>query len=292
MSEQAPVTADAAEQAFYEEAAAADPVAEEGANGAEPEVAAEPEPQEQEQEKVQKVVPLAALHEERAKAKRMRDELNALHEQTRVGNERLNQLYQAMQQAQAQKLPDLEADPVNNLDMRQRAIEQALQQQNQVLAHTQAERQREAAIAQLTNHVSAQEREYVAQAPDYHKALEHLKSTEVRALVALGHDEQQAAAIVHNNFGSMAWQMAQRGENIPERVYELAKARGYTNQTVNPQGQQRIATAQKGVAASKSLGSGAGTTNNLTLESLASLPAEEFAEMTKDPKVWRRMMGG
>ncbi len=39
-------------------------------------------------------------------------------------------------------------------------------------------------------------------------------------------------------------------------------------------------------------GSGAGTVNNLTLEALANMPAEEFAAATKDPAVFRRLMGG
>lgn len=247
------------------------------------------------EEKPTKTVPLAALHEERAKAREMRQRMQQLEEQTRLGNERLQQLAMAVQQrAQPQpEIPAFEVDPATNLHTRLQQTEAALAQQSQALMQQrQAQQQeyaRQQAIQELTRDVAQQEAEYVAQTPDYHKALEHLKTAEVQALMALGYDQQSAMQVMQQNIMGMAWQMRQQGTSIPERVYALAKARGYSPQTVTAQ--QKLQTTQRGVAASRSLGNGGGVTNNLSLEALANLPADEFADLVKDDKAWRKLMG-
>jgi hypothetical protein len=247
------------------------------------------------EDKPTKTVPLAALHEERAKARELRQRMQQLEEQTRLGNERLQQLAMAMQQrAQPQpEIPAFEVDPATNLHTRLQQTEAALAQHNQtVMQQRQAQQQefaRQQAIQELTRDVAQQEAEYVAQTPDYHKALEHLKTAEVQALMALGHDQQTAMQVMQQNIMGMAWQMRQQGASIPGRVYALAKARGYSPQAVTAQ--QRMQTTQRGVAASRSLGNGGGVPNNLSLETLANLPAEDFAELVKDDKAWRKLMG-
>ena len=249
--------------------------------------------QEVEQPKQTKTVPLAALHEERAKAKEMRQKLQQLEEQTRIGNERLQQLAMAMQQRAMQQqppIPDFEQDPATNLHARLQQTEARQQELAQYAAMQRQEAERQAAIQDLTRHVTRQEAEYAAQNPDYHQALEHLKTAEINALVALGHDQHTAAQIITQNVGSMAWQLRQQGESIPEKVYALAKARGYNPQQVTSQ--QKMQNVQRGVSAAKSLGNGGKVSTNLSLEALASLPSDEFATLVSDDKAWRKLMGG
>lgn len=247
------------------------------------------------EEKPTKTVPLAALHEERAKAREMRQRMQQLEEQTRIGNERLQQLAAAMQQRMQPQpeIPAFEVDPATNLHTRLQQTEATLAQQRQYFAQQQQaqaqEQARQAALNDLARDVTQQEAEYAAQTPDYHKALEHLKSAEMQALMALGHDQQSAANVVQQNIIGMAWSLRQQGASIPERVYALAKARGYNPQAVTAQ--QRMQTTQRGVAAAKSLGSGGNVTNNLSLETLANLPADEFATLVSDDKAWRKLMG-
>lgn len=296
MSDNTESIAIAGEQAYFEsqgetpiESAAAP---EEGETAAEPaEGLQEPE---QQPDAHQKTVPLAALHEERKRIKELRRELDQTKELTRLGTERLNQLLAAMQQPQQkQELPDAQTDPVAHFDARLRQQQELLDRQNEVIQRAQQERAQQEQLMRLQSHVNAQEREFVAEKPDYMDAVNHLRNADVRALMAIGHDEATAAQIVHQNFIGLAAQLANQGANLPERVYALAQAKGYQPKQATPDAaQQRIATAQKGVAASRSLGSGAGTVNNLTLEALANMPAEEFAAATKDPAVFRRLMGG
>ena len=247
------------------------------------------------EEKPTKTVPLAALHEERNKNREMRQRQQQMEEQIRIGNERLQQLAAAMQQRlQPQpEIPAFEVDPATNLHTRLQQTEAALAQQRETFAQQQQaqaqEAARQAAINELQRDVAQQEAEYSQQTPDYPKALEHLQRAEFQALMALGAPQHEAIAIVQRNFGSMAWELRQRGQSIPERVYALAKARGYNPQAVTTQ--QRMQTTQRGVAAARSLGNGGAVTNNLSLETLANLPADEFATLVSDDKAWRKLMG-
>ena len=299
MSDNTEGSAIASEQAYFE-TQGEEPITETTEEVVETEQETAPVEEQQTEEKPQKTVPLAALHEERQRIKELRRELDQTKEVTRIGNERLNQLMAALQQQQQQPIPDVQqqqqpipdvqVDPVSNFDMRLRQQQQIIEQQNQWLARQQQEQAQRQQYEQLHSYVNSQERAFVAQKPDYVEAVNHLKQADARALMALGHDEETAAQMVHSHFTQLAVQLANQGVNLPERIYALAQAKGYTPKS--SEGQQRIQTAQRGVAASRSLGSGAGTANNLTLEALASMPAEEFAEATKDPKVFRRLMGG
>jgi len=289
MSDNTEGSAIASEQAYFE-TQGEEPITETTEEVVETEQETAPVEEQQTEEKPQKTVPLAALHEERQRIKELRRELDQTKEVTRIGNERLNQLMAALQQQQQQPIPDVQVDPVSNFDMRLRQQQQIIEQQNQWLARQQQEQAQRQQYEQLHSYVNSQERAFVAQKPDYVEAVNHLKQADARALMALGHDEETAAQMVHSHFTQLAAQLANQGVNLPERIYALAQVKGYTPKS--SEGQQRIQTAQRGVAASRSLGSGAGTANNLTLEALASMPAEEFAEATKDPKVFRRLMGG
>lgn len=289
MSENASESAVASEQAYFE-TKGEEPIVETEESPVETEAQEAEGAEPVEAEKPQKTVPLAALHEERQRIKELRQELNQTKEQTRIGNERLNQLMQALQAQQQPQIPDRETDPINHFATVQALQQRQIEQQNAFIAQQQAEREQQAQLAQLHQYVNAQEREYVASKPDYLDAVAHLKSVDTRALVALGHDQATAEQIVHRHLTELAANLARQGVSLPERVYALAQAKGYAPKQAETS--QRIATAQRGVAASRSLGSGAGTTNTLTLEALANMPVEDFAEATKDPRVFRRLMGG
>lgn len=288
MSEQTLPTLDASEEAFFEADAASE--VSESTEQVEAVTESQETPQEGEKQP-QKTVPLAALHEERAKAKEMRQKLAQLEEQTRVGNERMNQLMQGLQQRQQPQLPDVNTDPIVNFDTRLQQHEQALQEQRQFIAQQQQMTQQAQQYQQLRGFVQNEAAKFAQEKPDFMDAVKHVQKADMKALLAIGHDEYTAAQMVQAHHDQLVMQLAQQGVNIPERIYALAQARGYTPEQQN-NGQTRIASAQKGVAASKSLGNGGATTANLTLEALANMPASEFAELAKDEKVWRRLMGG
>lgn len=298
MSETAPESAAVASEEAYFETEGESPIEEvvEGAESpeSEPETPATTEDA-PEVEKPQKTVPLAALHEERQRIKELRHELNQTKEQTRIGNERLNQLVQVLQQREQQQnqpqIPDRDLDPVAHFAAVQQLQQREIDQQRQFIARQQQAAEQNAQYERLRGFVTQQEQAFTAEKPDYIDAVNHLKSADVRALMALGHDQQTASNMVQNHFTQLAADLANKGDNLPERIYALAQAKGYTRRA--PEGQAKIQTAQRGMAASRSLGSGAGSTNNMTLEALAAMPADDFAAALKgDPRLFQRLMGG
>lgn len=244
---------------------------------------AQPEPEAKEKDPpAQKVVPLAALHEER----RARRELQ---EQIRLGNERLNQLQQLVQR-QANPplpLPDKSQDAVGYFDAKTQQLEQAIQPLQQEVTQFRQQRAMQEQIQQLTRHVTAQEQQFAAQNPDYIEAVNHVKRTSFQGLKALGYDDAQAAQAVEHEFLRLCDRLARSGESIPEHIYNTAKANGYK---ATPKAS--LETQQRGVAKAKTLGSGASTSQNLNMEALAAMPPDEFAEAVKDEKLWRKLMGG
>lgn len=248
--------------------------------------------QTQEQEKVQKTVPLAALHEERAKAKELKERL-------RLGEERLNQLAQIVQQRlnpppKPPEITPLEVDPVAHFREKNAALERQVQELAQPLQRMQQQTQAQQQYAQLQHFVGSQVAEFAQQTPDIGDAIGHVQQADIQALVALGHDPRQAAQIVQQNHDQLVMHLAQQGVNIPERIYALAKAKGYAPKAPAADAQTKIQATQRGVAAAKSLGSGGGVVNGLSLQALAAMSPEEFAEATsgKNEAAWRKLMGG
>lgn len=234
-----------------------------------------------------KTVPLAALHESRRKEREARDQLRAMDERVRIGEQRLQQLMELAQRGQ-QQMPAFDQDPASNLNARLAQIEQVrnAEQQNYM-----AEQQRAAAKARLQHEVGMQEADYRQTQPDYDDALAYLREDAINSMRAMGASDERIGQALEQQFGTMAWNLMQSGQNIPERVYALAKARGY-QQKPAVSATDKMQMAQRGVSAARSLGSGGKPSTGLTLESLASMPADQFAEATKDDKAWRKLMGG
>lgn len=211
---------------------------------AEPAVTETPEPEKKEAEKY---VPLAALHEERQRRKEMMAEVERLR---RDHNELMERL-----KPKPEPPPDITVDPVTNIDQRLRAQEEYRQQ----LERQQLEQQESSQRAQqeqqflATYHGVAQE--FSAKTPDFMPAYQFLMKSREDELVASGVDAQTAKSMITSEEVFLVSQAFNQGANPAERIYKLAKARGFKQQV---SGDDKIATIEKGQQA-KSL-SGGGTT--------------------------------
>ena len=145
-------------------------------------------------------------------------------------------------------------------------------------------------VAQLTQAVTSVEQQFAAQAPDYYEAVEHLRTQRAAELEALGVDPQSAQQQAHQELVRHAYMSAQAGMNPAEQAYRIAKARGFTGkQQQSPA--DKLQSQAKGVAAARTLGSGGATKNALSLDALAAMSDEDFAEATKGNN-WQKLMGG
>jgi hypothetical protein len=259
------------------------------AEAAKPEESQGEQSQEADKPEVKKVVPLAALHEERRERQRLQAQIaesNRQHaEQMARINERLEKLTTPQKQG-----PSREEDPVAYLDER---IGSVAQQQQQILERDQQreqEAQRQRVINQLTNTVLAAKAEFEKTTPDVGEAAKFMNDMRTRELMALGTPEAQARVQATQELDNALLQWAHQGMNPVQTAYEFAKARGYTPKQAQSAA-EKIAAQQKGTAAARSLGGGgAVNAGKLTAEALANMSDEDFSKLTDAQ--FRQAMGG
>lgn len=241
-----------------------------------------------------RVVPLAALHEERQRRKELAANIeNMRAEQARrdaILEQRLSQLTQAREAA---NVPSFEENPAAHLMHGQQQTQQSVEQMRQAITQWQTQQHQAQVFNALTNHIQQQEAAFVQQAPDYQEAVAHLRNQMAAEIAADGADPETAAEEATKRIKLFAYQKAQQGMNPAQAAYAIAKARGYAPkaaQPAQPTGEQVIKSQQKISTASKTLGGGGAPAGKLTLEALATMSDEEFAEATKGNK-WAQLVG-
>jgi hypothetical protein len=142
--------------------------------------------------------------------------------------------------------------------------------------------------------------------PDFLAAYQHARQARVGELCALGYTPQEALAITFENEAEIIENAFARGQNPALVIYGYAQRRGYRGASyggpdrgVTGQAPRSVATmseaekvalAARGQAASKSLSNaGGGSTGTLTLEALAGMSDDEFAEATKGDR-WQKLL--
>lgn len=255
----------------------------------EQQAAPEPQQAEAQAEPEPRVVPLAALHEERSKRRELAAQVEAERRTREELERRFEQRLQAMARPPAPQPPTLDENPLGHMVHK---LDTLQAQQQELMQQSEAERQaghRAAMEAQLANKVQREEQAFVARQPDYQNAIQHMHQLRTRELQVLGMDEFAAEQKSAAELREFAYVTAAQGRSPAEIAYNLAKARGY-NPAPAQDPQQRIQTAQRGTAAAASLGGGASTSGGVTARQLLSMSDDEFAAATSGDK-WRKLMG-
>jgi chromosome segregation ATPase len=237
-----------------------------------------------------KMVPLQALHEERARIKQMRSELEAERKARASDMEKLQKRLEILAKGPDPEPPAFEQDPASHLKYQLDSVQERLAQQQKLDQERQLQAEQQAAFQRLAQQIDASERHFVQQMPDYQDALKHLRESLKREQTEVfGLDEAQAAQRVERELLDFAIANAQRGANPAEAAYRIAGLRGYTKKAAAQTAQEKLETQQRGAAA-KSLGGGGSPAKGLSIEALAAMSEDEFAKLT--PEQWRKAMGG
>ena len=244
-----------------------------------------PEAEDKPEEKEEKVVPLAALHEERKRRQELQEAQRQLEEKTRLMEERFGQIQKGLEAPE----PDFEEDPAAYLKHNDEKTAAELEELKQWKAQQEQASQHSAQEQQFINRYVAEARNYSQQNPDFGNAYNHWQNSVQSELHAMGYPPEQATQVLQNLEKDIAARAFNDGVNPAERVYELAKQRGYTVQEKKEQA--NLDNIEKGMKASKSLSSeGGGKTQQTTLEALADMSQEDFdAWMAKNPKSWQKL---
>lgn len=277
-----------AENRFFETGGEAAP--EETAEQPEqPEVPAEGEDGEASEEEAkaerERMVPHAALHEERMRRKELNEELASYRDRVAKMEERFAQIQQSLQARQQEPEPSFEDDPAAYLRYQQERYGQELQklqEQNERVAQGQ---QQQAQFQQFYGQYQSAARDYASKTPDFPQAYQHLMKARMDELQALGFDAAQADRVIKEDEYNIAMKAFQDGVNPAERLYEVAKRRGY-RPSQGDSGAETVERIERGQKASRSPSGGRGkAAPPMTAEALMGMSDEEFE------KNWEKIIG-
>lgn len=250
--------------------------------------------QEQQQPKVDKTVPIGALHEERERRKELQRQMQLQEE--RVA--RMEQAYQNVlerfipqQQQQAEPEPD---DPIDKIEYRLQKLNSNVAQHSQLINEYQQQQLQQQQFEQFKSHCGQQVGQFIQQQPDYMNAYEFFINAKAQEYQTAGYTPQQVALIVAEQEKAIAANALSTGANPAERIYQLAKLQGYQPPQQQAQQQQvqhnPLAEHERRASAPKSLGSATGkaVSNGLpTLEQLAQMSDDEL-----DRVDWKKFIAG
>ena len=244
-----------------------------------------------------RTVPYGALAEERARRKGLQRELqNAIDSQQRLQG-RLDLLHELAQQQGA----GVEPAGVDNFPERVSPQEGNSPEEASVF-DVDAQ-----AGAQLRTQLMHSVRDAIRERPDFLSAYQHARQARVSELCALGYAPQDALAIAFDNEAEVISNAYATGRNPAQIIYDYARSHGYRGSSNAPRHNpgdaapgrrvamseaEKVALAARGQAASKSLSAaGGGATGSLTLEALAGMSDDEFAEATRGDR-WQKLLKG
>lgn len=240
-------------------------------------------------------VPHRALHEERQRRKEIEAELSKL-QQTRAADmarmeERLAMMkraFQPQQQMQPQQPPNPADDPLGYVQHIGQVAQQTHQAQQQMMQHFQAQEQ----INQLRTWAVAQENEFKGKSPDYDAAMQHLRTTRATELQALGMNPQQIVQAMEADIAQIAMMARQEGVNPAERLYNIAKIRGFTGATPAPAVTEQADTINRGQQLGTRVPSNGASPQNMTAARLLEMSEADFdAWIKRHPAQAKRILG-
>jgi hypothetical protein len=240
-------------------------------------------------DKIEKVVPYGALHEEREKRKELQRELQANAEKTRRMEEALER-FQAQINQPAQKQPDFNDDPIEALKYQQEELRKRTEATNDFLRQQALDSQRQQAQIEFVNKYQQSAQAYTKENPDFKTAYGFLVENTKAELRAAGYNEDEVSRALIMREAEVVAKAYQDGVNPGERIYKLAQSRGYRTPVAETQqpsnAEQKIEIAKKGVEMSKSLDGGNPPPSKMTYEKLASLDDDD--EFLKEFKKMHR----
>lgn len=236
-------------------------------------------------------------HEERQKRQEIKQEL----ENQRRELEQMRQFLQEQHYRQQQpEPPSFEENPLDALRYEQQVLQQKLQQQEQYRQQLEYEKK-------LSRGEQEFKRDYRDKLLSFGKendvdiegVYKYLTEYKQKEYLARGLSPEEAKQELIKEELSVVARAYNQGINPGQLIYNVAQALGYqrANQSqsaqVEPsvellsQANEKLANIEKGIAASRTLGSSnANPPNSLTLSQIANLPPDEFAKYTNDPKNW------
>ena len=245
--------------------------------------AEEKPPEEKQEEKQEKYVPHQALHEERERRKEAQREAAELKRNQQVLNDRVAQLWQAVQQPRPEapqfRDPDKDPDPIEALKHNQALLQQQAFQEQANRQRLEQQAQQQEGARRLASWGASQAQEYRKENPDFDDAYQHIRTVRAAELQEMGFAGEELLHALWQDEMTIFERAQRSGKNPAEIAFNMAKATGWQKKQIEKPAAEKIETLQKGTQAAKSLGSGGGQSGLPTPEQIAAMGDDEFEEL-------------
>ena len=241
-------------------------------------------PKEETQQKEQKMVPLAALHEERMRRREIEKE----------SKERFEKLEQRLQLIAnpPPPVPKFEEDPAGHL---QHQVQTTQAELKAIRESSEQSRQQQEAIQleqQISVSTQAAEQIFAKDHPDYLDAVKYLQTIADKNLEMMGLEDPIARqAQIRKDALAMSFKALQMGKSPAEVAFNLAVNYGYrkAEPKAEPDAAKKIDAINQG---QKTAAMPAGGTKSevLTLAALEQMDDEEFNKLIDDPSAWKKLV--
>ncbi len=235
-----------------------------------------------------------AFKAERHKRKELKEALEANTRKTSEMEQTLAQLKQSMlsqQQApqqqvpaqQQESVPDPEEDPLGYQQYQIKQLEKTIVSHNKYLTQKHEHEQRSAQESAFNQAYANAAREFTTKTKDFMDAYKYITEARIEEHVAAGFSREKANLFLMDDEKMIVAQAFQDNVNPAERIYNLAKARGYTGATATNNKKlapKNLEDIKRGLNNSKSLKSGGGELpdKEAGIEDVGDMNFQEFDE--------------
>jgi len=242
----------------------------------------------------------AMAEEERIRRKEVQKQIETLNAENKKLKDTFDRILQkAQEQAELEsqpKPPSYDENPIEALKYENEQLKKKFGNIEQSITQKQQQEQQEYEIRQKQDQFigtyKAKADEFSKTTPDFKDAYNYLLTSRQAEYKAAGYsDEQVNQLLVEDEAAIVATALGQNA-NPAQRLYEIAKLRGYKqNSNINGQDKiqannEKIANLERGLKASKSVNSGGmSAKDHLTLEDVAEMSDDDL-----DKVDWNKLM--
>jgi len=257
-----------------------------------------------------KFVRHGAFHQERERRKAVEKELTDLREKFARGDERLRVITEAMQarpaaQQETQAEPPKVIDPKEDIFGAYEQLKSELEALKGGVQQETARQRQEREAGEVITDYKADLNRFASSEPAFADAFRHVMQSRAAEYAALGVPEAQIRQALANDEFQVAVQARQQSVSPAERIFQIAKARGFTPKAAEPAPAatpaapaetaaaraERVAAGQAGPGKSLSAAGGA-PAGEVTFEMLAQMNEADFeAFALKNPRKLAKLMG-
>lgn len=228
----------------------------------------------------------AAMHEERERRKEAQQQLSDI----KAENERLRTTVEKAMEHASQKpketAPDFDEDPIAALKYENNKIKEELENSRLDREARKNQEEHNSNYQKFVNDYRRSSDEFAKTNPDFTDAYKHLTKARFDEHVAAGFTPEQANQMLHEDETAIVAQAFNQRVNPAERIYALAKLRGYQNNSnINKQNsnQTKMDQMEKGMRNSKSVNDGGShIDDSISIEAVAAMSDSDFEKVDWD----------